>query len=167
MTYPKFAGTFLILILMLLVVLPVQAFTADSLDITIQPTGDARIQFDYTLNWLENFAVFLRIADPAKELKNALESNLGVPVAVERVTGKSVIITVNNFASVSTKNGVTTIRTPGMSFDEAERILNQYWFAPLINPDFSPATTTITYPDGRTEIYYNKNAIPGTTHTIP
>jgi hypothetical protein len=56
--------------------------------------------------------------------------------------------------------------TPALSFEEAEKVLQQYWFAPLINPDFSPAVTTITYPDGYQEKFYDISRIPKTTHTL-
>jgi hypothetical protein len=160
----KFVGA--ISIIALLMALPVQAFTADSLTIQVQPTGDAQIQFNYTLNWVEHIAVFLQIADPAKELKNAFESNLKHTVTVKDVTSSSMMMDVNNFASVSVKNGETTLTTPVLSFAEAEHILNRYWFAPLVSPDFSPATTVIVYPDNYTVAYINQDTIPGTSHII-
>jgi hypothetical protein len=56
--------------------------------------------------------------------------------------------------------------TPALSFQNAQRALNQYWFAPLINPDFSPDITQITFPDGYHEEFYNQIAIPAISHTI-
>lgn len=156
-----------ILLLGLLVVFPVQAFTADTLEITLQPTGDAQIRFDYTLNWIEQFAVFLRIADPSEELRKAFENNLKTPVSVSGVTSSSMSLGVVKFASVSQKDGVTTLQTPALSFREAERLLNQYWFAPLVNPDFSPATTRVIFPDGYTETFPNQDSIPRLIHTLP
>ena len=49
-------------------VMPVQAFTAKSLTITLSPEGDARVDMHYELSFLEETAVFLRVADPAAEL---------------------------------------------------------------------------------------------------
>lgn len=162
----KFAG--IIAIVLFLLILPVQAFTADTLDITLRDNGDAQITFDYTLNWIEHIAVYLRIANPADELSRAFENNLKTPVRVDQVNSDSIRVSVSNFAQRSVnKGGGTTLSTPALSFEEAENVLQQYWFAPLINPDFSPAITTITFPDGYKEVFYNISNIPKTTHTIP
>jgi hypothetical protein len=161
----RYAG--ILAIILILFILPVQAFTADSMDITIQNNGDANIQFDYTLNWIEHIAVYLRIANPADELSKAFGNNLQIPVRVDHVDSNSIRVTVSNFAQRSVnKDGRTTMNTPTLSFEEAEKVLQQYWFASLINPDFSPAVTTITYPDGYQETFYDISRIPKTTHTI-
>ncbi len=166
MTFLKYAG--IVAIILFLFILPVQAFTANSLDITLQNNGDADIQFGYTLNWMEHMAVYLRIADPADELSRAFENNLKVPVSVNQVNSDSIRVSVGNFAQRSVnKGGGTTMSTPGLSFEAAEKVLQQYWFAPLINPDFSPAVTTLTYPDGYQVKFYNVSNIPRTTHIIP
>jgi hypothetical protein len=65
----RYAG--IIAIILILFILPAQAFTADSMDITMRDNGDANIQFDYTLNWIEHIAVYIRIANPADELNKA------------------------------------------------------------------------------------------------
>ena len=39
------------------------------------------------------------------------------------------------------------MKTPALSFQGAEAVLNQYWFAPLISPDFSPDVTRVVFPD--------------------
>jgi hypothetical protein len=154
-------------IILILFILPVQAFTADSLEINLQDNGGADIQFGYTLNWIEHIAVYLRIANPADELSRAFENNLQVPVTVEQVNSDLIRVSVSNFAKRSLdKDGGTVLTTPALSFEEAEKVLQQYWFAPLINPDFSPAITTITYPDGYQEKFYKISNIPKTTHTI-
>ena len=161
----KYAG--IIAIILILFILPVQAFTADSLDISVQNSGDADIQFDYTPNWIEHIAVYLRIANPADELSRAFENNLHLPVRVEQVNSDPIRVSVSNFAKRSVdKNGVTTLTTPALSFEETEMVLQQYWFAPLINPDFSPSITTVTYPDGYQEKFYNISNIPKTTHPL-
>ncbi len=144
----------------------VQAFTAEELDITVSDNGDADISFSYSLSWLENFAVFLRMADPAAELKSALESNFNKPFQVLSVNGNNAHIIVNNFASMKTKDGQTVYTTPSLSFSEAEATLNSYWFAPLISPDFSPSQTVIIFPDGYRQVFYNELTIPSVSHTV-
>jgi hypothetical protein len=46
-------------------------------------------------------------------------------------------------------------------------IVNQYWFAPLVSPDFSPVVTMIVFPDGYREKFYNVISIPSVTRRVP
>jgi hypothetical protein len=147
--------------------IPVQAFTAKTLDVAVQGSGDAIITFDYELSWFENIAVFMHIADPAIELKKALESNFNTPVDVIRADGGESQFTVHSFATVKEQDGTTTMKTPGLSFVEAQKILDQYWFAPLVSPDFSPEVTRVRFPDGYIEIFDNQISIPPLTHSLP
>ncbi len=145
---------------------PAMAFTADQLDIRVQNNGDAEITFGYTLSWIEYIAVYLHIADPGKELKSALEPNLHRPVTIGNVNTRETDLEISRFAVISTYNGTTTVVTPALSFSEAEKILNGYWFAPLVRPDFSPATTTVTFPDGYTRTFGETESIPPVVHVL-
>lgn len=155
-----------VILIISLIIVPVQAFTADSLSIEIMENGDARIDFDYTLSMLERIAVYLKIADPNAELKKALESNFHLPVTVESVSDSSAQFMVSRFAPGTTRNGSVLLQTPALSFVAAEKVLKNYWFAPLVSPDFSPGITTITYPDGYVETYHDQIAIPKTSHIL-
>jgi hypothetical protein len=145
---------------------PAQAFTAKNLDIAVQDNTDAVITFDYELSWIENIAVFMRIADPGAELKKALESNYKKPVAVMVADGGRSQFMVQGFASVQERDGTVLMRTPALSFVDAEKILNQYWFAPFIAPDFSPGVTRVMFPDGYEETFSNEISIPAISHTL-
>jgi len=149
-----------------LTISPANAFTAKNLDISVQADSNATITFDYDLTIFEQFAVFLRIADPAGELKNALESEFNRTVAVTEADGSRVRILVSGFASKHEKDGVVTMRTPSLSFTSAQKILDRYWFAPLIHPDFSPAVTRVSFPDGYSVEYTDQITIPAVTHAI-
>ena len=156
-----------ILILILAIsVCPVQAFTAKTLDIVVQDNGDALITFDYDLSWYENVAVFAQITNPGNELKRALESNFGKKVDVITTTGNQAQILVHGFASRIVKDNLVTMVTPALSFDSAEKILKQYWFAPLINVDFSPAVTRVVFPDGYIATFNDQIAIPNINHIL-
>jgi hypothetical protein len=147
-------------------VIPAQAFTAKSLDVVVKEDTGAIITFDYELSWFENIAVFLRIADPGVELKKALEGNFNKPVDVIAANGGRSQFVVQGFASKNEQGATTTVRTPALSFKEAETVLKQYWFAPLINPDFSPDVTKVTFSDGYEEFFYNQDQIPAITHVL-
>jgi hypothetical protein len=145
---------------------PVLAFTAKNLDIAVQDTTDAIITFDYDLTWFEHAAVFMRIADPGRELKNALESSYGKPVIVTQADGGELRLVVKGFASQQECDGIILMTTPALSFVEAEKILNQYWFARFITPDFSPEVTTVRFPDGYSEAFSNQISIPAIDHIL-
>lgn len=145
---------------------PVQAFTAKSLDIAVQENTDAIITFDYDLTWYEQAAVFMRIADPGRELKTALEINSGKTVIVTKADGRESQIVVKSFASQQETQGTVTMMTPALSFGEAEKILNQYWFAGFITPDFSPEVTTVRFPDGYAMTFSNQISIPAIDHIL-
>ncbi|MDD4136600.1 MAG: hypothetical protein PHT99_01720 [Methanoregula sp.] len=154
------------LMLMALAVMPVQAFTMKSLSINLEQNGDAEIAMQYDLSFIEQSAVFLHIADPAGELQSAFRSGSATAVTVTEATSSSARITVPVFASVATTDGKTVIATPSVSFERARDVLNSYWFAPLISPDFSPAVTIVTFPDGHHEYFYDQISIPSVAHSI-
>jgi hypothetical protein len=155
-----------LLVIGLLIICPVQAFTSKSLVIEVNDTSDAIITFDYDLSWIEHVAVFVRIADPGTELKKALESNFHAPVQMmEAGAGRSQFY-VQGFASEKVQDGNVIMATPPISFREAEKVLNQYWFAPLVNADFSPEVTRLVFPDGHEETFYNKDYIRPIRYTL-
>ena len=73
---------------------------------------------------------------------------------------------VQGFASKVERNGTVTLITPALSFVDAKKILNHYWFAPLISPDFSPAVTRVNFPYDYTEEFYNQISIPALRHAL-
>lgn len=148
------------------VTLPAAAFQAKTLTITVGDTGDARVDFTYQLTWLEQAAVFMRLVDPGQQLKSAIENNFYATVTVDQVTDDETVLTVDSFATTKETPDGVTYRTPALSFQNAERALKEYWFAPLINPDFSPDTTRVTFPDGYFEEFSDAISIPAISHTV-
>ncbi len=147
---------------------PASAFTAESLSIDVSENGgDSTVTFSYTLGLAERVAVFFKVADPAAELKSALESNSGKEVSVSEVTTNSAAFNVTGYAHVDIGDGETTYTTPALSFTRASEILSGYWFAPLITVDLSPAETTVTFPpDGFEESFNDSIEIPKISHTV-
>ncbi len=147
-------------------IMPTGAFSADNLDFTIQENGDAEIRFDYTLNWIERVAVFLRIADPNAEFQAALERAYKKPVEVQSVTQGSTIFSVKSLATITETGEGIQYTVPALDFSYAEKILNEYWFAPLVQVDLSPDRTTVTFPDKKIVSYNDVSHIPATSHMI-
>jgi hypothetical protein len=150
----------------LAVMLPVQAFTVTSLTITLAPNGDAEVDMQYDLSLIEQSAVFFKIADPAAELKSAFDSHSRQPVTVREATSASALVLIPAFADVSSATGKVTMVTPGLSFAKAQQAMDEYWFAPLISPDFSPGITTMIFPDGHQAMFFNTLSLPSVSHTL-
>ena len=155
-----------LIVISLVMFQPVQAFEITSLTIDLQPTGDAIVGIDYTLSMAEQLGVYLGIADPGLELKKGLESNFKHTVTVDSMSDESAKFLVSNFSKPKETDGSILMRTPELSFRLAEKILAKYWFAKLLNPDFSPQITKITYPDGYVETFTDQSVIPATSHTM-
>jgi hypothetical protein len=159
-------GVGILILVLILVACPAQAFTAKNLDISIQSNTDATVTFSYDLTWYENIVVFSRIVDPTTELTRALESQFGKNVEVYSVSGNRAQFLVENFASRSVNNGEVSLSTPPLPFRNAQKVLDRYWFAQFVTPDFSPEVTRISFPDGYSEVFYNQDQIPSVSHTM-
>lgn len=162
----RFSYAIVIVCLFSTVIFPVQAFTIKSLTITVAPDGDAEMNIQYELSFFEQSAVFFQIADPAQELKKAFDTNSPEPVTVLEATSSSAVIQVPGFAGVKDKGTESTITTPPVSFEKARQVMDGYWFAPLVSPDFSPGVTMVRFPDGKRIVYYDLPAVPSITHTM-
>jgi hypothetical protein len=147
-------------------VMPAQAFTSKDLTIRLSQNGDAQVHLQYELSWPEQVAVFFRIADPAGELKNGLESELNKPVTVLQVTSSSADVIIPAFAYASQPGDSPALVTPSFSFTHVQEAVNRYWFAKFISPNFTPQVTTIIFPDGFSATYYNKVTIPTVAHRL-
>jgi hypothetical protein len=75
-------------------------------------------------------------------------------------------LNVEGFASLQESDTGTTYTTPALSFAAARSFLQQQWFSGLVSADFSPAVTTIRFPDGYTRQFSNQEYIPAVTHTV-
>ena len=166
MTMKKVYTVLIFLGIIALSVMPVQAFTAKSLTITLAPDGDAEMNMQYELSFFEKGAVFFQIADPAQELKKAFDTNSPEPVTVLEATSSSAIILVPGFTTVSNEGETSTMITPSVSFQKAQQVMNRYWFAPLISPDFSPAVTLVRFPDGHRVVFYDALTLPSISHGL-
>jgi len=145
---------------------PATAFTADRLTVDIGAGGDAEISFDYSLSWIEQIAVYFRVADPARELQGSLAGFSGKPVTVTEVSPGRAVFEVAGFAHTTAVPDGVRYRTPAIDFTDAQEILNRQWFAPLIRPDFSPAETMVRFPDGHTERFEDALSLPRLTHVV-
>jgi hypothetical protein len=162
----KFSFALVTLCILAAAIFPVQAYTAKSLTITLAPDGDAQLDMQYDLSFIEQSAVFFRIADPAAELKNAFDTHSSEPVTVKEATSSSAVVIIPSFADISRAGTKTTMVTPSLSFERAQQVMEGYWFAPLVSPDFSPGVTTVIFPDGHKDVYYEALTLPSVSHIL-
>jgi hypothetical protein len=162
----KFSFALVTFCILAAAILPVQAYTAKSLTITLAPDGDAELTMQYDLSFIEQSAVFFKIADPADELKNAFETHSSEPVTVKEATSSSAVVIIPSFADISRVGAKTTMVTPSLSFERAQQVMEGYWFAPLVSPDFSPGVTTVIFPDGHKAVYYEALTLPSVSHIL-
>ncbi|MDN5340146.1 MAG: hypothetical protein PWQ30_1255 [Euryarchaeota archaeon] len=155
------------LLILAVMAAPAGAFSADSLVIAVEEDGSAEITFNYTLSWIERIAVFFKIAEPEQELKAALEDALGVPVTVTSAESDVAEFMVRDFARVNSTNGGNVYSTPGLDLTGAQAVLDRYWFAPLVEADFSPDLTVVRFPDGHEETISGQSTIPALSHAVP
>lgn len=149
-----------------LAVMPAQAFTAKSLTVTLDASGNAQAEMQYDLSFAEQAAIFLHAANPATALQNALQNNLDRPVTVTKADGSSADVYISSFADVSQSGSSTTITSPAFSFAHAQEAVRNEWYAPLIGANFAPRTTFIVFPDGYTATYYNQISMPSVSHQV-
>jgi len=162
----RFSLALVTLCILAAAILPVQAYTAKSLTITLAPDGDAELAMQYDLSFVEQSAVFFRIADPADELKNAFDTHSSEPVTVKEATRSSAVVIIPSFADIRRAGTKTTMVTPCLSFERAQQVMEGYWFAPLVSPDFSPGVTTVIFPDGHKAVYYEALTLPSVSHIL-
>jgi len=148
-------------------VMPASAFTMKSLDVTIGQNGDATIDAQYGLSFIEQSAVYFQLADPSRQLQSAFNTKASAQVTVESVSPNSARISIPFYTSVKKGDDGITYTTPALSFERARTALKSYWFAPLVSLDFSKGVTTVTFPDGYQEQFYGQITIPAVSHTVP
>lgn len=153
----------LVLILALLAG-PAAAFTMDRLDIAVLENGDAEITADYTLTWVERIVVYVRIAQPELMLGQALREYSGKEVDVTSVTPGQAVLSVRDFAEVQETGGETFYITPTLDFSGAGQAVRGYWFSPFVSIDASPGLSTVSFPDGHQEAFFDTLVIPSITH---
>jgi hypothetical protein len=165
----KYRYLFLVAILVLaLISMPASAFTAQKVVITVNNEGDANINFNYQLTWMESF-VYSFIPNKEQIVTSALESRFpSKEVDNIQVSRTSTDLIVRKFAKVTTSGGITTYKTPAVSFTMAQTLLNNYpRIARAITPDFSPEETIVRFPgSGDTYTYIGVDRIPKITYTV-
>jgi hypothetical protein len=145
---------------------PAGAFEAKTLEVTIDQNGSAQVLMSYDLNWVERICVFAAIAAPGRALENALGILAGRKVRVSEAGPEGAAFVVPKFATVTHGKDGALYATPAVDFTSFGRALDRYWFAPLVTPDFSPDSITLTFPDGYEERFDGSTGLPAVRHQV-
>lgn len=145
------------------VVIPVHAFTANSLDITIDKNGDATATFRFTLQGIiENTIPQSMLED---ELKKGLTTSTEPPELVS-MDRSSAVFLMKKFADTSDVPTGTGYLTVNMDFKKAEIALQNSVLSSVVSADFSPETVTLTFPDSYQQEFSNVDVLPAVFHTV-
>jgi hypothetical protein len=142
---------------------PVQAFTADSLDITIDKNGDATAVFRFTLEGLIENAIPQSMLE--EQLLKGLSSSSEPPTLVSMDRSHATLI-LKKFANTYDNAQGTDYQTSSMDFRKAEIALQNSAVSSVISADFSPETATLIFSDGYVRTFTNIESLPSITHTI-
>jgi len=141
----------------------VSAFTANSLDITVDKNGDAVASFRFTLEGVIENAIPQSMLED--QLKKGLSTSSEPPVLISD-DRSSATIEMKQFADTSDVPTGTEYRTASMDFSKAEIALQNSALSYVIKADFSPASITVTFPDGYKREFSNIGSLPSITHTV-
>jgi hypothetical protein len=143
--------------------LPVQAFTANSLDIKVDKSGDATAVFQFTLEGLIENAI------PQSLLEEQLIKGLGSssePPTLVSMDRSSATLVLKKFANTYDTAQGMDYQTSSMDFKKAEIALQNSAVSSVITADFSPAKATLTFPDGYVRSFSDVESLPSITHTV-
>lgn len=155
-----------LLLILALFAIPAAAFTIDRLDVEIADSGDAGVTADYSLTWVENLVVFMKLVQPEKQLENSIEQYSGKDVTVTSVTSGSASMSIKDFAAVRAVPQGTMYITPSLDFSAMERAVRANRLSRFVSIDASPTVSVITFPDGYSETFADRLVIPSVQHVV-
>jgi hypothetical protein len=153
----------LLLCTVLLAAAPAHAFTANSLDMSIDESGDATAVFRFTLEGLIENAIPQSMLE--EQLVNGLASGSEPPTLVS-MDRSSATLLIKKFANTYDVPTGTEYQTSAMDFRKAEIALQNSAVSSVITADFSPSTATMTFPDGYSRTFADVESLPSMTHIV-
>ena len=143
--------------------MPAHAFTANSLDITVDRSGDAIATFRFTLEGIIENSIPQSMLE--EELKKGLTTSSEPPELIS-MDRSSAVLLMKKFADTSDVPTGTDYRTAMMDFKRAEIALQNSALSGAVSADFSPATIVLTFPDSYRREFTNVDVLPAVFHTV-
>jgi hypothetical protein len=144
-------------------IIPAQAFTANSLDITIQKNGDAVAVFRFTLEGIIENSIPQSVLE--EELKKGLTTSADPP-ELQSMDQSGATLLMKKFADTYDVPTGTEYITSTMDFKKAENALQNSALSGVVSADFSPETITLTFPDSYQRGFSNVDVLPAVSHTV-
>lgn len=141
--------------IILLIIIPTQAFAVNHLEYTIFTNGDAFVTADYNLTPLETLVLPLIKGEIITTIKN----EYGPEADVTMITDMRTEFDIPKFAD----SYDDYVQTPTLNFANTQSRVQTNWFLKTLNIDYSPATTTIISFNGTKYDYENQMIIPALT----
>ena len=141
--------------MVLLLVIPVQAFSASHVDYTIDNSGNAIVTADYELSFTEKLALSTDFAK--NEFIKALKTEYGEGVEIISITETQTQFTIKSFADIRDDNSIVT---PCLNFESIKNRIEKYWFTKYLGIDYSPSLITIKFANGKVYSYNDVLFIP-------
>ncbi|MFA5269542.1 MAG: PEGA domain-containing protein [Methanoregula sp.] len=144
-------------------IIPAHAFTANSLDITVDENGDAIATFSFTLQG------FVENAIPQSVLEEKLIGGLATssdPPVLKSMDKSNAVLQMKKFAEITEVPTGTNYLTATMDFKKAEIALENSGLSSVVSADFSPEKITLTFPDSYKKEYSNVDVLPAVSHII-
>ena len=142
---------------------PAHAFTANSLDITIDEKGDAIATFRFTLEGIIENAIPQSVLE--EELKKGLTTS-SEPPELKSMDKSSAVLLMKGFADTSDVPTGKEYRSATMDFKKAEIALENSAISSAVSADFSPEKITLTFPDSYKREFSNVDVLPAVFHTV-
>ena len=161
--FPSFKQMVIMVCILAVLVAPSYAFTAQSLDITIDKNGDALMDFRFTLDGaLENALPQSVLED---ELKKGLTTDADPPVILS-FDKSGVSMLMKKFAVINAVPTGMEYQTTPMDFKKAEIALKNSAVSAVISADFSPKSIVVTFPDGYSRTLVDSSVLPSLIHIV-
>jgi hypothetical protein len=144
-------------------VIPAYAFTANSLDITVNENGDAIATFHYTLEGIIENSIPQSVLE--EELKKGLTTS-SEPPELKSMDRSGAVLVMKKFADTYEVPTGTEYLTATLDFKKAEAALQNSALSSVVAADFSPEKIVLTFPDSYQREFSNVDILPAVSHTV-
>jgi len=156
----------LLLVLGFLAATPAAALHARYLDIVVDRNGDATVTFEYNLSFVEGFLSLLGAINPSRDIERIFAASTGQNTTTLSTADGSTTFGVRGFATVVENDPSLTFATVPVNLSWGQAGYESSVIAPLLDPDFSPDSTVIRFPDAWSVTFHDLFLVPTVNHSF-
>lgn len=139
---------------------PAQAFSASHIDYAIHNNGDATVIADYQMSFGEKIALI--VPGVKDKFIEVIKTEYGQDAQVKEINDCHAEFTIPRYGVVTD----TYVQSPYISFENIKTRAGGYWFMNYMDIDYSPATTTITFDNGKVHTFKEVMIVPAITNNF-